>query len=57
MNTLRAANMVATMLVGVAIVTAALGLPRTSAIVLSAVAYLLIRNIEVLRSSNNRPEN
>jgi hypothetical protein len=57
MSTVRATNMLATMLVAVAIVTAALGLPRTAAIVLSGAVYLLIRSVEVLRASNNRPEN
>jgi hypothetical protein len=57
MSGLRVSNMLATMLVGVAILTGALGFHRTAEIVLSAAVFLIIRSIETLRASNNRPEN
>jgi hypothetical protein len=57
MSTVRASNMLATMLVAVAIVSAGLGWSRTAAIAVSGAVYLLIRSVEILRASNNRPEN
>lgn len=56
MNTLRVTNMLATVLVGVAIAAAACGWPRTTGIALSGAVYLLVRSVETLRASNNRSE-